>query len=82
MFVASITNVLIVAADSPLKSVGGLIAAAKEAPGNLSFASSGAGSSTHMSAELFKAWPASTCCTCRTRAAARRCPTSSPGACR
>ncbi|MET0680275.1 MAG: tripartite tricarboxylate transporter substrate binding protein [Burkholderiales bacterium] len=55
VFVASITNVLIVAADSPLKSVGGLIAAAKEAPGNLSFASSGAGSSTHMSGELFKA---------------------------
>ena len=55
VFVASITNVLIVAADSPLKSVGDLIAAAKEAPGKLTFASSGAGSSTHMSAELFKA---------------------------
>ena len=54
VFVASITNVLIVAADSPLQSVGDLIAAAKRAPGHLSFASSGAGSSTHMSAELFK----------------------------
>ncbi|TMH03387.1 MAG: tripartite tricarboxylate transporter substrate binding protein, partial [Betaproteobacteria bacterium] len=31
-----------------------LIAAAKRSPGKLSFASSGAGSSTHMSAELFK----------------------------
>ena len=54
IFVASITNVLIVPADSPLKSVGDLVAAAKSAPGKLSFASSGAGSSTHMSAELFK----------------------------
>src|SRR5260370_12665381 len=51
VFVASITNVLIVAADSPLQSVGDLIGAAKRAPGHLSFASSGAGSSTHMSAE-------------------------------
>ncbi|TMG84587.1 MAG: tripartite tricarboxylate transporter substrate binding protein [Betaproteobacteria bacterium] len=54
VFVASITNVLIVAADSPLQSVGDLIAAAKRSPGRLSFASSGAGASTHMSAELFK----------------------------
>ncbi|HWA38541.1 MAG TPA: tripartite tricarboxylate transporter substrate binding protein [Burkholderiales bacterium] len=55
LFVASITNILIVPADSPAKSVAELIAAAKKAPGSLSFASSGAGSSTHMSAELFKA---------------------------
>ena len=54
VYVASITNVLIVAADSPLHSVPELIAAAKSSPGKLSFASSGAGSSTHMSAELFK----------------------------
>ena len=53
-FIASITNVLVVPADSPLKSVGDLIAAAKAAPGKLSFASSGAGSSTHISGELFK----------------------------
>jgi tripartite-type tricarboxylate transporter receptor subunit TctC len=53
-FIASITNVLIVPADSPLKSVGDLIAVAKAAPGKLSFASSGAGSSTHISGELFK----------------------------
>jgi tripartite-type tricarboxylate transporter receptor subunit TctC len=54
VFVASITNVLIVAADSSLHNVAELIAAAKRSPGKLSFASSGAGSSTHMSAELFK----------------------------
>jgi tripartite-type tricarboxylate transporter receptor subunit TctC len=52
-YIASITNVLIVPADSPFKSVQDLVAAAKAAPGKLSFASSGAGSSTHMSAELF-----------------------------
>jgi len=46
--------VLIVAADSPLRSVPELIATAKQSPGKLTFASSGAGSSTHMSAELFK----------------------------
>jgi tripartite-type tricarboxylate transporter receptor subunit TctC len=54
LFVASITNVLIVPPDSPAKSVAELIALAKKEPGKLSFASSGAGSSTHMSAELFK----------------------------
>ena len=54
LFVASITNVLIVPPDFPAKSVAELIAAAKKDPGKLSFASSGAGSSTHMSAELFK----------------------------
>lgn len=54
VFVASITNVLIVGADSPLRSVADVIAEAKRSPGKLTFASSGAGSSTHMSAELFK----------------------------
>ena len=54
LFVASITNVLIVPPDLPAKSVAELIALAKKDPGKLSFASSGAGSSTHMSAELFK----------------------------
>jgi tripartite-type tricarboxylate transporter receptor subunit TctC len=54
IFVASITNVLIVPPEFPAKSVAELIALAKKEPGKLSFASSGAGSSTHMSAELFK----------------------------
>jgi tripartite-type tricarboxylate transporter receptor subunit TctC len=54
LFVASITNVLIVPPDFPAKSVAQLIELAKKEPGKLSFASSGAGSSTHMSAELFK----------------------------
>jgi tripartite-type tricarboxylate transporter receptor subunit TctC len=54
VFVASITNVLIVPPELPAASVAELIALAKREPGKLSFASSGAGSSTHMSAELFK----------------------------
>jgi tripartite-type tricarboxylate transporter receptor subunit TctC len=55
LYVASITNVLIVPPDSPAKSVAELIALAKKEPGKLTFASSGAGASTHMTAELFKA---------------------------
>jgi tripartite-type tricarboxylate transporter receptor subunit TctC len=54
LFVASITNVLAVPLDLPAKSVAELVALAKKDPGKLSFASSGAGSSTHLSAELFK----------------------------
>jgi tripartite-type tricarboxylate transporter receptor subunit TctC len=54
IFIASITNALVVPVDSQLKSVADLLAAAKAAPGKLTFASSGAGASTHMSAELFK----------------------------
>src|SRR5258705_6022776 len=48
IFIASITNVLIVPADFPARTVGELIGIAKREPGKLSFASSGAGSSTHM----------------------------------
>jgi tripartite-type tricarboxylate transporter receptor subunit TctC len=54
LYVASITNVLIVPPDFPAKNVAELVALAKKDPGKLSFASSGAGASTHMSAELFK----------------------------
>ncbi|MEI6300620.1 MAG: tripartite tricarboxylate transporter substrate binding protein [Betaproteobacteria bacterium] len=54
IFAASITNVLAVPADLPAKNVAELIALAKAQPDKLSFASSGAGSSTHLSGELFK----------------------------
>ena len=54
IFIASITNVLAVPLDLPAKSVAELVALAKKDPGKLTFASSGAGSSTHLSAELFK----------------------------
>ena len=54
IFAASITNVLAVPVDLPAKNVPELVALAKSQPGRLSFASSGAGSSTHLSGELFK----------------------------
>ena len=54
IFIASITNVLAVPVDLPAKNVPELIALAKKEEGKLTFASSGAGSSTHLSAELFK----------------------------
>jgi tripartite-type tricarboxylate transporter receptor subunit TctC len=54
IFIASITNVLAVPNDLPVKNVAELVALAKKEPGKLTFASSGAGSSTHLSAELFK----------------------------
>ena len=46
-------NVLVVPASSPYKSVAELIAAAKKTPGKLTFASSGNGSSDHLTAALF-----------------------------
>ena len=46
-------NVLVVPAASPLKSVADVIAALKKSPDKMSFASSGNGSSDHLTAELF-----------------------------
>jgi tripartite-type tricarboxylate transporter receptor subunit TctC len=46
-------NVLVVPAASPLRSVAEVIAAQKAKPGKLSFASSGNGSSDHLTVELF-----------------------------
>ncbi len=46
-------NVLVVPAASPLKTVAEVIAAAKKDPGKLTFASSGNGSSDHLTVELF-----------------------------
>jgi tripartite-type tricarboxylate transporter receptor subunit TctC len=54
-YTSLITNILVVPTDVPAKSVAELVALAKAKPGSLSFASSGAGSSTHLSGELFKA---------------------------
>ncbi|PDT79478.1 tripartite tricarboxylate transporter substrate binding protein [Bradyrhizobium sp. C9] len=49
---ASSPNVLLVRVDSPFKSVGDVIAAAKAKPGSLSFAHAGNGTSTHLAGEL------------------------------
>src|SRR3981081_1586872 len=49
-----LTNVMVVPPSLPVKTVGEFIAHAKANPGKLSYASSGNGTSVHMSAELFK----------------------------
>ncbi|MFN3416469.1 MAG: Bug family tripartite tricarboxylate transporter substrate binding protein [Caldimonas sp.] len=54
MLLGSISNVLLVGANQPYKSVADLIAAAKARPGSIAFGSAGTGSSQHMSGEAFK----------------------------
>jgi tripartite-type tricarboxylate transporter receptor subunit TctC len=54
ILLGSISNVLVVGADQPYKSVKDLIAAAKAKPGEIATAAAGQGSSQHMSAEAFK----------------------------
>jgi tripartite-type tricarboxylate transporter receptor subunit TctC len=53
-YTSLITNILVVNPGVPARTVPELIALAKAKPGSLTFASSGAGSSTHLSGELFK----------------------------
>src|ERR1700704_530540 len=50
-----LTNIMVVPPSLPVRSVAEFIAYAKANPGKLSYASSGNGTSVHMSAELFKA---------------------------
>jgi tripartite-type tricarboxylate transporter receptor subunit TctC len=52
--VALIPSVLVVPAGSPFKSPKDIIAAAKAAPGKLSYGSGGVGASAHLAGELFK----------------------------
>jgi tripartite-type tricarboxylate transporter receptor subunit TctC len=47
-------NFLVVHPSLPVKSVKGLIALARARPGEITYASSGAGTSTHLSGELFR----------------------------
>jgi len=49
-----IPSVLVVAAAAPYKSPQDIVAAAKAAPGKLSYASGGVGNSAHLAGELFK----------------------------
>ena len=49
-----LTNIMVVPPSLPVKTVAGFIALAKAKPGELSFASSGNGTSVHLSGELFK----------------------------
>jgi tripartite-type tricarboxylate transporter receptor subunit TctC len=50
-----LTNIMVVPPTLPVKTVADFIAYAKANPGKVSFASSGNGTSVHMSGELFKA---------------------------
>jgi tripartite-type tricarboxylate transporter receptor subunit TctC len=49
-----LTNIMVVPPSLPVKTVADFIALAKAKPGELSFASSGNGTSVHLSGELFK----------------------------
>jgi tripartite-type tricarboxylate transporter receptor subunit TctC len=54
-YTSLITNILVVNPEVAARSPAELVSLAKAKPGALTFASSGAGSSTHLSGELFKA---------------------------
>jgi len=53
-FLAAVSNVLVVNASSSIKSVPDLIQQAKAKPGQLTYGSTGNGSSNHLAAELLK----------------------------
>lgn len=53
-FVGSVPNVLVVSNNVPADSVDALVKLAKAKPGQLNYATSGAGSTQHIAAELFK----------------------------
>ena len=54
VLVAGVPNVLVVNPALPVNSVADLIKLAKDKPGQINFASSGSGTSIHLSGELFK----------------------------
>jgi tripartite-type tricarboxylate transporter receptor subunit TctC len=52
--IAMVPNIMEVGKNSPYKSVADVVAAARAHPGTLTFGSSGQGTSSHLSGELFK----------------------------
>ena len=76
-------NVVVVHPSLPIKTIPELIAYAKANPGKLNMASSGNGSTIHMSGELFKMQTGINMVSmCRTAAARRRSPICSRARCR
>jgi tripartite-type tricarboxylate transporter receptor subunit TctC len=65
--VASVPNLLCVRKDLPVNNVAELIAHTKANPGKLNYASSGTGTTVHLSAEPFKRMAGSTWCSCLPR---------------
>lgn len=53
--IATLPNLMVTAAGSPYKSLKDAIAAARQKPGELTFGSSGPGTSSHLTGELLKA---------------------------
>ena len=53
-FVGAVPNVLVVSNTLPVGSVAALVQLARKEPGQLNFATSGAGSTQHIAAEMFK----------------------------
>lgn len=51
--VATAPQILVVAANAPYKTVADFIASAKKSPGKLTYASAGAGTGSHLAAEMF-----------------------------
>ena len=54
VLVAGVPNVLVVNPGVPVKTVAELVTLARDKPGTINFASSGSGTSIHLSGELFK----------------------------
>lgn len=54
VFVGAVPNVLVVGNGVPADSVAALVKLAKQSPGQLNYATSGAGSTQHIAAEMFK----------------------------
>ena len=54
VFVSAVPNVLVVNKDLPVKNVAEFVALAKSQAGKVNYASSGAGSTQHIAAEIFK----------------------------
>ncbi|HET9405445.1 MAG TPA: tripartite tricarboxylate transporter substrate binding protein [Burkholderiales bacterium] len=53
--IATLPNLMVTAANGPIRSIQEAIAAAKQKPGELTFGSSGPGTSSHLTGELLKA---------------------------